>query len=467
LEQLQNESQSVAQYQSILTQTFEARMGRRAVLLNLGRIEAARADTLALLPLAQQIEEDRTWFVDALLARADFPANAREDLRPCLRMAEEALDLARALGDRRRELFSLISVASLRLVLREANALEIALETLTLSRELGDLRTEVNILLGIGNAYGMDDLPRSREYLEAALARSESLKDKSIEIQLLEALGRQFERDGDYYRQLTEYELKRLQLCREIGNRYAEGQALMFCGQIQGLYLGDYEAGLEMQKQVQQIWEPITGRLFPLLRISQIHIACSRLEEAAAALESARALADKVVVEIGRAGYNLVTVMLYGALGDEPHLRQALELVTQLQQMTSDNLVSQQYRMAAACEASEVHLQLVRYLTARGEDAGGELAQALADSRAALDLYQRFGFVQIVECTSEEILYRHSQALSANGQTAAAEEYLARAYAEMLRKAELIPAESPFRKTFLENIPLHRIIQNAYLNRPS
>jgi hypothetical protein len=68
----------------------------------------------------------------------------------------------------------------------------------------------------------------------------------------------------------------------------------------------------------------------------------------------------------------------------------------------------------------------------------------------------------VVECTSEEILYRHSLALAAQERSAEAIEFLERVYQEIMRKHDLIPADSPFRKTFLENIALHREIQLAY-----
>jgi len=466
LDKLEAELAPGGKIRSIQTQRFEVLRGRRAVLLDLSEIEPARADTHALLSLAHQMEDDRIWLIEALLAHSDFPANNREELRPSLQMAEEALVLARELGDKRRELFSLISVASIRLTLREPGSLGLAEEALALARQLGDLPTEVSILLGIGNAYGMDDLPRSREYLEAALVRSESLNDKKIEIVLLEALGRQFERDGDYYRQLTEYEQKRLKLSREIGNRYVEGMTLMFCGQIQGLYLGDYESGLNLEREVLRIWEPITGRLFPLLRIAQILTAQGQYAEASTILESAHPLGDKVVMDIGRAGLGMVTIILFNALGDESHLWSALDRVAQIQQMSSYNLVSQQYRMAAACEASNTHLKLASYYRESNKDEYWKhLRQALESSQLALDLYQHFGFVQIVECTSEEILYRHSQALAVNGHATEAAEFLKRAYEEMLRKHGLIPIESPFRKSFLENIELHREIRAAYTAR--
>jgi hypothetical protein len=131
--------------------------------------------------------------------------------------------------------------------------------------------------------------------------------------------------------------------------------------------------------------------------------------------------------------------------------------------MTFDNLVSRQYRMAAACEASNTHLQLVRFLADRNQDeAWWHTEQALESSHNALELYQRFGFVQIVECTSEEIFFRHSQALAANEYEEEATVFLKQAYTEMMRKHDLIPAKSPFRKTFLKNIELHRDIRSAY-----
>jgi hypothetical protein len=70
-----------------------------------------------------------------------------------------------------------------------------------------------------------------------------------------------------------------------------------------------------------------------------------------------------------------------------------------------------------------------------------------------------------VECTSEEVLFRYSQALAANDQPDLAIRYLRRAYDEMSRKHSLIPVDSSFRRTYLEQIPLHREIRAAYASR--
>jgi hypothetical protein len=239
----------------------------------------------------------------------------------------------------------------------------------------------------------------------------------------------------------------------------------MFCGQIRALYLGDYEAGLELQMQTLRFWENITDRLFPLLRIAQIQTALGRHSEALATLEVAGPLGENVVFDIGRAGLGLVTVNLYNALGDETHLRSALEITARIQQMAADSLISQQYLMAALCEASATHLKLAKLFTERKEmdaERQNHLTRALEDSQTALRIYEQFGFVQLVECVSEEILYRHSRALAANDRAHEATEFLERAFDEMMRKHELIPRNSPFRKTYLENIELHREIPVAY-----
>jgi hypothetical protein len=62
---------------------------------------------------------------------------------------------------------------------------------------------------------------------------------------------------------------------------------------------------------------------------------------------------------------------------------------------------------------------------------------------------------------SEEVLYRWGLALAANGRAVEAEEAFQSANTEMMRKYELIPAESPYRQTYLENIALHREIRLA------
>ena len=315
----------------------------------------------------------------------------------------------------------------------------------------------------MGKVYAWSDQPeRGMECLEAALPLCQALDDKMAEMDLLNLIGLQFERSGDYYRLLTEYQQKRLHISREIGHRPIEGSALMQCGQIQSIYLGDYEAGLALLEESLRVWEGAPNEMFALLRIVQVQIAQDRYDEALDTLERARRITGvRTVHDMGHAGLRLVSAILYNGLGDEDHLREALELTAQTSQLVADAPLTQQYEMAAACESAAAHLGLAECLTDEAEREA-HLRQALESSQAALDIYQHFGFVQIVECASEEILFRHSQALVANGREAEAAEYLQRAYDEMKRKHDLIPPDSPFRRTYLENIPLHRDIRAAH-----
>jgi predicted ATPase/class 3 adenylate cyclase len=461
----QKKGNSKEENRCIQTQRFEILNGRREIYFRLGQFDSAGADTQALLPLARQMADDPVWLIDALLAQTDYLEDNREELIPGLQMAEEALALAQQINDLHREMRSLVRIANYHFALKDPASMEQAERALELARQLGDLKTEVNLLLGIGRTYGMDDLHRSRGYMEAALSRSEKLNDKATEMMLLTALGQQYEREGDYHRQLTEFEQKRLRLSREIGNRVEEGQALMFCGQIQALYLGDYAGGLELENQALHIWEPINLRLFPLIRIAQIQAAQGQCTEALSTLELAEPLAGKVVLDIGRAGFDLVKIIVYNALGDEHYLRLALDLASQTQQMVADQLVSRQYHMTAACKAAQAHLHLARLLAGGVEYASesqAHLTRALEASQNALNLYHQFGFVQVVECTSEEIFYRHSQALAVNDRIEEAAEFLLKANNEMIRKYDLIPSDSPFRQTYLENIQLHQDIRAAF-----
>lgn len=467
LDLMQAEVDSEEEMLPIRRQRFEVLNGRREVSYRIGQFESLREDTAAMLRLARQIPDEPAWLFDALLAQAEILAGNREALSEGLSLAYEALELARQAEEQRWEMRSLHTIANIRHVLKDPGWLEMAESALAMARNLNDLETEVNLLLGLGGAYGSDDLPRSREYLNAALERSVTLHDKAIELVLLEAVGQQYERDGDYYRQLTEYEQKRLQLSREIGNYVVEGKALMNCGQIQAHYLGDYEGGLALEKQALRAWEHINVKLFPMLRIAQIQTSLGSFAEAEAMLDAANPLGEQVVDYIGLAGLNVVRAMLFIALGDEEHLKQALEITSRARELVENNLVSRQYQMTAAIKAASVHLKLAKLLDQPEVEAERQdhLRHSLEAAHNALEVFNQFGFCQVVECTSEEIFFWYNQALAANSRSEEAQDYLKRAFDEMMRKRDLIPKESPFRKTYMENIQLHRDIWAAYAHQ--
>ncbi len=462
LDQLEGQTADEDARRPIRELRFEALEGRRDTQLRMGNVEAGEADARALLPLARQMADDPAFMVDALLNQpAVNDPNTQDDLAAGLRMAQEALALARQAGDKRREMVALVAVTGLQYKLKDPVWQELGGQAFELSRQLGDLHMQVGLLLGLSDGLGMDDLEHGDRYLGEALEIAQRLDDKETEARLLAALGPKFERSGDYYRQLTEFEQQRVEIYREIGNRMGEGHALMFCGQIQAIYLGDYENGLAREVEALDCWSEITDRLFPLLRIAQIQTYLGRFEAAWSTLESAHAVIGQVILDIGHAGLSLVEAILHNAQGGPEHWRKVFELRAQVGQLVTEDQLSRQYQMAAACQAAAAHLGLAGCVDDAGERAAHQRA-ALEASAMALDVYRQFGFTQVVECLGEEILYRHSLALAANGRDAEARSLLGDAYREMMRKHDLIPADSPFRRTFLENIALHRQIAAAY-----
>lgn len=453
------------QQYAILTQKFEALNGRRAVHFLMGDIEAGVRDAHALLDLARQMEKDPTWLIDALLVQPGVSGVTSIDSRHEVQNSEpltlEALHLAQKIGDKRREMYCLLALANQRNLVDNPSWVETGNRALELAREIGDRQYEALILLALGHAFvGRDELQKGMEYLNAALPICKELDNKVIEMTLLRVMGAQYERSGDHYHRLVEFEEKRLAITREVGNRFEEAQSLLFCGQIRALNLGDLAGGLSLVQEAHQILSQVTGKIFPLLRIAQIQVALGQFVEAQETLIQAQDLVESNVYNLGRVGHLMVTLILYNALGDETHLRMGLEIVEKIKGMSENKMISRQYWMAACCEAAAAHLTLARLLS--NESVRQEhLRLALEMSQTAVDVYRSFGYVNIVECSCEEVYFRHSQALAANGLQAESNEYLDLAFTEMMRKYELIPADSSFRAAYLENIAHHREIRAA------
>lgn len=465
LDKMDVQTTALATAQTLRQQRFEVLQGRREVNRVLGNFEAMRTDAQALLPLARQMSSDPVWLIDALLKQPgvdDFQDANPELVRKAIPMAEEALRLAQQLNDHPREIEALIAMINQRLMLGDPGWKDIAERALQLAQQVGDERYEARLLLGMGRIYAMSDQPeRSIEYLQAATALSivQAPDDKPTQIALLDLLGLQYERNGDYYRLLNEYQHERLCMSREIGHRVLEADALFSCGEIQGLYLGDYETGLILLEASRSIMKGTAGEAIRLIRIAQIQANQYRYKEALANLARAReSQENRPSLE---ANLNLVTSIVYTYMWDEERLKLILELAEKTRQLTQNPLLSQQYAMAAASHETLAYLGLGQK-AATEETRREHYRLALEASQKALSIFQNFGFVQITECVSEEVLYRHSQALAANERHEEAILYLEKAYDEMLRKRELIPQDTAYYHSYLNNIPLHQDIYNAY-----
>ncbi len=462
IEHLESEATEESARVSLRKSRFAVLKERSAVFRLMGKRTTARADSQSMLNLAHKLEDEPAYLIDALLEQPGVLRwRDEEELRAGLPLAKKALALARQINDRHREIEALGAIANQRLYINDPAWQEAGEEALEIARELGDQRFEAQLLIMLGKFCSWTDQPeQGMAYLKAALPICKSLDDKMMEIALLDQLGLKEERRGDYYCLLTEYQQKRLQLSREIGYRDGEGASLILCAQTRGVYLGDYEGAMTRLNEALQIVEGTPGEMFALLRVMQLEGLRGNFERGLDALERAQQIDEQVVFATARAGLRLGTMMLYNDMGDEAHLRAAQDLISEICDMLESNpLLTHQYEIAVASQSTALHLGLIALTS--GEEQEAHRAAALEASQHGLETYEALGFVQIIECVSEEVLFRHSQALRINGREAEANEYLRQASEEMMRKYAFIPKESPFRRTYLENIALHREIQTA------
>lgn len=464
LDELETKTASEQRLHAILGQKFEVVNERRELFYITGEFQAGRAAAKALLALAQQLDDDPAWMIDALLQQPGV-ANwiNKEELQAGRTLAEKANNLARQKGDHRREMQCLIALTRQAIELNDPAASTHAEKALALARKLNDPYTEAQLLITISSALSWSNEPeQARQYLESAISLCQDLDDKVAEIRLLGQISLQFERNGDYCRLLQDYQQRRLQLCREINHRSLEAETLMICGGVQGIYLGDYEAGLVYEEEARRIWQGTPGEELILLRIIHILTNQGNFSEALATLEHFHQIPAQALTEFVHAAWHITSALLYHAIGDEQHLHQALSSADQAIQLVKESTrLSRQFEMAAATIASASQLALSKIVT---DDSKRQSQRQLALelSQTALKIFETFGYAQVIECVSEEVLFRHSQALAFNEQQEEATNYLVRAYDEMMRKYNLIPEKSPYRQSFLKKIPLHRQIEAAH-----
>lgn len=464
LDGLEAQDNDKNQLYAIRTQRFEILNERRELLNLLGSFNASEEDAAALLALARQLEDDPVWMIDALLQQPGVVGwRDRDELKAGIPMAQQALELSLKLGDQRREVLCLMAIARQKYFEDDPSAWEIGDRALTLARQLGDKELEAELLISMGTSLAWSNHPElEMKFLEESLASARLVDNKRHELALLYLMGLEVERQGDYYRCLTDFFQKRLDISRKIGHHPMEGEALMYCGQVVGIYLGDQDTGLLLLEECLRILQGTAMEVMILLRMAHIQIEQGCFQDADASLGRTAGFNDNYFLNTGRAGYRLIVAKLCTAKGTEPDLNWSVEKLNEVIQLGNDHPeLSRQYKMAAYCELSAAYLKLSGLFTDLDVQQVHS-GRALESSQAALDIYNQFGFVQVVECLSEEILFEHSLALDANGQKEDARVFLEKAYDEMLRKYDLIPAGSPFRDTYLNNVPLHQHITETY-----
>jgi len=454
-----------ANQQAVLSTRFEVITERLDLYELTGQIDQRAADAVSLLPLAEQLNNEPAWLVDALLLQPGVAYwTSKEECLAGLALAQKALDLSRQMGDKLRLLQSLWVSMQQKIFLGDPGWKDTGVMALELARQARDLPFEARFLLALGTTYSWSDQPdKGMDYLAAAIPICESQGDRITQVNLLDRMGLKLERIGDYYRLLKDHHEKRLQISLEIDYTLGEISALTSCGQVQSIYLGDYDGGITWLEAAKNKSTGLSQVIIVELCLVKIFVALEKFEKARNALRMIEQVDEENLFYNIRAGLLLVKAVFYNHVGkSEFDFQKVLDFTCQAEDLIAENpMISRQFSMAASCHAVHAHLNLSR-IAADQLARQNHLALALRSSQNALSIFETFGFVQTIECSSEEVYFCHYLALAANDFQEQARNYLFLAYKEMMRKYEMIPWESEFRRTYLENIPLHRQILASY-----
>ncbi len=205
--------------------------------------------------------------------------------RQAIEHYEQALAIAREIGDRRGEGNRLGNLGNAYLALGEARrAIECYAQALVIARDIGDRRAEGLNVGNLGNAYrNLGEARQALGYYQEALDISRELGDRRNEGIHLGNLGNAYAALGEA-RQAIEYYDQALAIAREIGDRIGEGNRLGNLG-LAYLQLGEAGRAIEYHEEALAVVQQIGDRRAEGSHLANLGNAYVDLGEARQAVE--------------------------------------------------------------------------------------------------------------------------------------------------------------------------------------
>ena len=209
--------------------------------------------------------------------------------RRSLALAEQALALAREVGDRQHEGTALRRLGLAYTDLGETwRAIEYHEQALAIAREVDDRRGEGYALNNLGLSYtDLGETRRAIEYHEQALAIAREVDDRRHEGSALNSEGNAYYVLGETRRAIKYYE-QALAIVREIGDQRGAGNALMNLGNAYA-DLGETQRAIEYYGQVLNLFRDIGDRRGEGNILWNMSLALDELGERAQAIAHAEA----------------------------------------------------------------------------------------------------------------------------------------------------------------------------------
>ncbi|MFA6373413.1 MAG: tetratricopeptide repeat protein [Methanothrix sp.] len=210
------------------------------------------------------------------------------DAKKAFEYYEQALIIAREIGDRRNEGVWLGNLGTACAALGAARkAIEYYEQHLAIARGIGDRTGEGNALGNLGAAYAaLGDAPKSVEYCEQALIISREIGDRRGEGADLGNLGAAYARMGET-RKAIEYCEQAMAIAREIGDKRNEGTLLGNLGNVCYI-LRDARKAIDYYEQQLKITQEIGDRRSEGNALWNMSLALDKLGKIAKAIECAK-----------------------------------------------------------------------------------------------------------------------------------------------------------------------------------
>ncbi len=432
-----------------LIQQFELLRRERSVLNLMGDSSRELGALESLLAVAEALADKQRW-VEAMSRLATYYWQVGK-LNQAEETARQALVVAQEHNDRQGEQYCMEQIARVLWTRREANSMSYAAQALMIAQDLGDRQREGRLTELVGHIYTdtLHDPDRAAIYFNQALAICRETGNRIEEAWTLWGMGGLALFVNDYSQALQHYDQAR-KISKNIGASLQVGWDLYHMGDA-WYNLGDYPSAWEHYEQAQVIFnasQHMRGKIHTLISLGLVFMAQGQFDEANTYLEQAmRQAEERHDLILMFRSYQALSVY-YRLQGGEDNLTYAIRLSNRMIKLAGEGDYFEQ-------ELLGYHLRGTGFL------ALGDLHEACQSSQVAVDQLERLTYLHSPQISAAEVYYTHGRILAALGQVDTAQLYWRKAYAETMRKADLI-ADDQLRRDFLNRgVPINREILAA------
>jgi predicted ATPase len=436
------------QRQANLLERFELLSRQRDIFDLIGERDREFGALQALLELAETLDDRERW-VEVMSRLSTYYWHIGK-LDEAEETARRALEVAQQDGNERGQQYALERIARVLWTRRDSRSMEYAAHSLELARRLDDRAREGRIIELIGHIYAetLHDVERAAINFNQALEICRETNNLYEQAWTLWGIGGLNMLIGNYTIALERYR-EAQKIAENIGASLQVGWDLYSSGDAWH-NLGDYEQALDCYRQAQVIFEAShhpRGIIYALISLGLVFIETGKLDEANSRIEQAQQQAEaRQDTRLMLRSYEALAAY-YQCLMDTDNLAKLVSL--------SNRIIN------LATEQNDVEHELIGYyLRAIGLFELGNLQESLVSSHKTITHLEQLNYIESPQISLAAVYYWHSRIAGAMGQLDTSFAYLKKAYAEILRQADLI-ADEQIRASFLQYAPLNREIMAA------